>query len=232
MKQFNIWLIFGLVSFITVTCASQWKSERTSNAKEGLSKEVGDTLKLEDLVLYTDEMGVMYFNTSITQKLLGFTGDSMFINYGYLFDIGEHNKMEFQGMTTRPVSKMGTYKTFWYNLHHKGFYAVRNAAHFVEKNGRLTEFWYKKYDMNVDTTAIRTQTTMLAAIKPETEKYKTYQAPSVELLIRKINGVYKLVYEVKIESLMPFDKRLFVVDASSLEILIKESMLHDCNVGH
>ena len=81
MKRFNIWLIFGIISLIAVTCASQWNSKSTLNTKEKVLKEARDTLKLEDLVLHTDQNGIMYFNTSITEKLPGFTGDSMFSGF-------------------------------------------------------------------------------------------------------------------------------------------------------
>ncbi len=239
MKRFNIWLIFGIISLIAVTCASQWNSKSTLNTKEKVLKEARDTLKLEDLVLHTDQNGIMYFNTSITEKLPGFTGDSMFINYGYLFDIGEHNEMQLREF----ISDYDGYKTFRYNLYHKGIYAVFNAAHFVEENGRLTKFWYQKYDINVDinNTISIEKAIKVALNKIDAESYAwenefwekkakdldTTFYPSPKLVIKKYETNYKLIYDF-IVSVSVVDNYIVQIDAKTGELIRLERDFNEC----
>jgi Zn-dependent metalloprotease len=236
MKKFNLCFILSLIVISVIASASQWNitHEYTAQSNTLYTDEPTehDTIKLSDILSYTDRDGVMHFDTNKTKHLHGFTGDSIIHYYGYLFDVGEHNELRLRNPEMREYSR--NYKTFQYNLYNKDIYAVFNAAYFIEIDGKLSKCWYKKHEINVDTNSILSKEKVLNSITDETSKYKVSpEYPiSPELIIKKIDGEYKLVYEIGITSFIPLAMRSITVDAITSEIISNVSKIRQCNGGH
>ena len=124
MKNFNLWFIFSLIAIFAMTCASQWNITHEDTAQPNTlytdEPTEHDTIKLADIVSYTDRDGVMYFDTNKTKHLHGFTGDSIMFYYGYLFDVGEHNELRFERKSLYRQTREVT--TYFYSLYHKGYF--------------------------------------------------------------------------------------------------------------
>jgi hypothetical protein len=137
-----------------MTCASQRNITRRNTALPNTfyaAPTEHDTVKLADILLYTDRDGIMYFDTNKTKYLHGFTGDSIMFYYGYLFDLGKHNEAHIKGVNKNRYNPKLKINTYFYNIYHKGFYAIQNAAYIKEHNGTVFTCFIKKYDFNIDT---------------------------------------------------------------------------------
>lgn len=225
MKQFNLWFILSLIVVLAMTCASQLKPTSNIYTASIDTQTEHDTIKLADIIDYTDRDGVMHFDTNKTKHLHGFTGDSIIHYYGYLFDVGEHNELKFDKIYNVQVQAFGNYNRYLYTLKHKGYPLNEFFARFDVKNNNVFRGGFQKLDINIDTNNVKSKNVILESISDITKNYKT--SPSIptttNLLIKKMNKAYRLVYEVSITSFIPLDKRLIVIDAISGNILANYS---------
>lgn len=178
MKQLNFWFILTVMPTIAVS-ASQWSNtENTLKNTTTEQKRLTDTLKLEDIVLHTERNGIMYFNISITEKLSGFTSDSIFINYGYLFDIGKHNELR-HNVQNYYYDNKGNFVTIdYYNLYHKSFHGVQNWAYCKSLNHVVTECKLMQYtkSFDADTTFIVTKEEAIDSAIAYYRKFMKYKS--------------------------------------------------------
>jgi hypothetical protein len=175
MKNFNLWFILTLIAIFAMTCASQWNITHRKTAQTNTfytAPTEHDTVKLADILLYTDRDGVMHFDTNKTKHLHGFTGDSIVHYYGYLFDVGEHNDLRFESKITTDYNYAGKITTYFYSLYHKGYYCKKVAANFDAKDNQLFSASIRKFDLDVDTSISLTKEDVISIAKaaiPEKE---------------------------------------------------------------
>lgn len=242
MKHFNIWLIIAILALLAVTCASQW-SKKHDVLNDKNTTDLTDTLKLEDIVLYTDKDGEMYFDTSKVKELPDFTGDKIFDKYGHLFDIGEHNTLKLGSIQKSEYNSSHKEKGYFYDLYHKGYYAISDAIYVEEINGILTSIYIKDYtfDINENININKKEAIDIALKEIPSESYaweheywekqakemgKTFY-PKPQLIVKKYNESYQLVYDVEV-SVSVIETYKVVINPTSGKVLEKRSMNNQC----
>lgn len=225
MKQFNLWFILALIAVLAMTCASQLQpNDHTYTVQtdtipdQSLPRNLGDTIKLEDILLYTDRDGVMYFDTNKTKHLHGFTGDSIVHYYGYLFDVGERNELKKGRVSTVNYKIAGEITKYRYDLYHKNYLYKRTSAYFEEQSGLITMAKFRRYDLNIDTTMVITESeAKKKAINDMPENIKVWQV-KVNKKIKKVDEVDKLMYAVSIWSFAPMNHQEVLIDPKNGKI--------------
>jgi Zn-dependent metalloprotease len=241
MKNFNLWFILSLIAIFAMTCASQWNITHEDTAQSNTlytdEPTEHDTIKLADIVSYTDRDGVMYFDTNKTKHLHGFTGDSIMFYYGYLFDVGEHNELRFERKSLYRQTREVT--TYFYSLYHKGYFCKRVAANFGEKGKQIFEGSFSKFDFDIDTSISVTKEKAILIAKAaipekeyawEKEGWEAFaNAPNPILTIHEVaNNEYRLTYTFSL-TVFPFKIYDFIIDAQTGEILRKRDASNYCN---
>ena len=239
MKQFNLWFILALIAVLATTCASQLQTtdytytvQTDTIPDHSLPRELGDTIKLEDILLYTDRDGVMYFDTNKTKHLHGFTGDSIVHYYGYLFDVGKHNELRFQSKITTDYKYKGKITTYFYSLYHKGYFCKRVVASFGEKGNQIFEGSFSKFDLDIDTIIkIKKEATVEIAKNNLDEKRYAWEEkgwenfatkPEPNLVIKEVSkNKYRLAYE-GYYTVLPLKTYLIHIDAQTGEVISKK----------
>lgn len=259
MKQFNLWFILALIAVLAMTCASQLQpTDHTTYTVLTDTQPEHDTIKLEDILLYTDRDGIMYFDTNKTKHLHGFTGDSIVHYYGYLFDIGEHNELKFLRKITIDYEYAGKITTYFYSLYHKGYFCERVAANFEAKDNQLFSASLSNYQLDIDTVvttnkneAIETvveyyrpmtssnfqflwespykeQIKNLFALRGDTIEPSLYPATAI-LEMRPLKGKLQLAYKVPISFYPKMEGYNVFVHPKTKEILDIHRIGHYCN---
>lgn len=258
MKNFNLWFILALIAIFAMTCASQWDITHRNTAQTNTfytAPTEHDTVKLADILLYTDRDGVMYFDTNKTKHLHGFTGDSIMFYYGYLFDVGEHNELRFE-MKYSNNWHYGKETTYFYNLYHKGYLLAPSIVSSNILGGQLYQSasGLDRYrDVDVDTTvkispkaafdvAMEESRKILKEVGLEKfiweyENFKRYTPINDVNFIKKNLTIkkdeknnYRLAYRIEVMiSTITMTAYEYFIDAQTGEVITKQSLVNHLN---